>query len=130
MCKKITLINPPGYKPIQGIGLNSPNPPIGLAYLAGSLEKNGIDYDLIDMTGEAFNQVTKLKGKENIWVLGLTNLQVIDRISMDTDIIGISCMFSMHWPLVRKLSKEIRKKNLISKLLLEENIFLHYQNFL
>ena len=92
MCKKITLINPPGYKPIQGIGLNSPNPPIGLAYLAGSLEKNGIDYDLIDMTGEAFNQVTKLKGKENIWVLGLTNLQVIDRISMDTDIIGISCI--------------------------------------
>lgn len=50
--KTITLINPPGIKAIKSLGLNSPNPPIGLAYIAAIMRENGYGYKFIDMAGK------------------------------------------------------------------------------
>ena len=33
----ITLINPPGIKTFSGLQMHTPNPPLGLAYIAGAL---------------------------------------------------------------------------------------------
>jgi len=37
----ITLINPPGFKSFSGLQTHVPNPPLGLAYIAGALRPPG-----------------------------------------------------------------------------------------
>ena len=106
--KTIILINPPGIKAIKSLGLNSPNPPIGLAYIAGVLNKSGYRYKVIDMAGEALNQVYPYEKRTDLFIQGLTIEEALSRIPMDTDIIGISCMFGVQWPIISELTKRIR----------------------
>lgn len=106
--KIITLINPPGIKAIKSLGLNSPNPPLGLAYIAGILNKDGYKYKVIDMAGEALNQVYPYENRPDFFVQGLTTEEALDRIQKDTDIVGISCMFGAQWPIIAELTKRIR----------------------
>jgi hypothetical protein len=40
----VTLINPPGIKTFSSIQMQTPNPPIGTAYIAGTLKRAGIPY--------------------------------------------------------------------------------------
>ena len=49
----ITLINPPGIKTFSGLQMHSPNPPLGLAYIAAAIKDAGFPYQVIDGTGEA-----------------------------------------------------------------------------
>jgi len=108
--KTITLINPPGIKAIKSLGLNSPNPPIGLAYIAAVLKKGGYRYTVIDMAGEALDQVYSYEKRPDFFIQGLTIEQALIRIPDQTDIVGISCMLSVQWPIVAELTKRIRMK--------------------
>ena len=54
----ITLINPPGIKTFSGLQMHTPNPPLGLAYIAGALKQAGLPYRVIDATGEALDAVS------------------------------------------------------------------------
>jgi radical SAM superfamily enzyme YgiQ (UPF0313 family) len=106
--KTITLINPPGIKAINSLGLNSPNPPIGLAYIAAVLNKSGYRYKVIDMAGEAIDQVSPYEESPGFFIQGLTIEEALTRIPEDTDILGISCMFGVQWPIIAELTKRIR----------------------
>ncbi|MBM3252167.1 MAG: radical SAM protein, partial [Candidatus Omnitrophica bacterium] len=108
--KIITLINLPGIKAINSLGLNSPNPPIGLAYIAAILKKDGYNYKVIDMAGEALDQIISSEKKKNYYIQGLSLEKGISLIPENTDIIGFSCIFSPHWPLLRDLVKQIRQR--------------------
>lgn len=44
----ITLINPPGIKLSAGLQMQSPNPPLGLAYVAAAVKQAGLPYHVID----------------------------------------------------------------------------------
>ena len=102
------LVNLPGIKAINSLGLHSPNPPVGLAYIAAVLRKNGYAYKVIDMAGEALNQIASFKKKKSCYIQGLSIEQCLSRIPENTDIIGVSCMFSPHWPILRDLTDKIR----------------------
>ena len=106
----ITLINHQGLKVVKGIQLQSPSPPIGLAYIGGYLRHKGLSYTGIDACGEALDQVYPYQGMNDILVQGLTIPQVIERIPSDTKIFGFTCLFSHCWPLVHALAKQIRKQ--------------------
>jgi radical SAM superfamily enzyme YgiQ (UPF0313 family) len=108
--KIITLINLPGIKAINSLGLNSPNPPIGLAYIAAILKRDGYVYKVIDMAGEALNQIISSEKKKNYYIQGLSIEKGISLIPENTDIVGFSCIFSPHWPLLRDLVKQIRER--------------------
>jgi len=54
----ITLINPPGIKTFSGLQMHTPNPPLGLAYVAAAVRDAGFDYRVIDATGEALDAVS------------------------------------------------------------------------
>ncbi len=106
----ITLINHQGLKTITGIQIQTPSPPIGLAYLGGFLKKNGHDYHGIDACGENLDQIFPYPKKENVMVQGLTPDQIRERIPKKTTIFGFTCLFSHCWPLVldiAKIAKEI-----------------------
>jgi anaerobic magnesium-protoporphyrin IX monomethyl ester cyclase len=84
-------------------------PPIGIAYLAGTLKKAGIAYQLVDAVGEALDQLLPLDFCDG-YAIGLTMDEIVGRINPRSDIIGLSCMFSSSWPYDHRLIAKIRAR--------------------
>ncbi|RJO59923.1 radical SAM protein [candidate division WS5 bacterium] len=106
----ITLINHQGLKLVDGIQIQSPAPPMGLAYIGGYLKKNGYDYTAIDACGEALDQIYNYERSEHIKIQGLTLPQIVERLPENTKIVGFTCSFSHCWPLVEEIAAMVRKK--------------------
>ena len=77
-------------------------PPLSVAYLAGSLTAAGHDVQVIDAVGEALGSMHPGYRRE-IAVNGLSTPEIVDRIRPDTQFVGISCLFSHEWPVIRQL---------------------------
>ena len=93
---KVTLVRPPMLMPESNVAVKEGSPSIGLAYVAAALKKAGHRVKVVDAFGEALESFSKIKGTR-LLVRGLTADQVVNRIPADTEIIGISCMFSNDW---------------------------------
>ncbi len=106
----ITLINPPGLKLLSGLQMHTPNPPLGLAYIAGAIKDAGLPYTVIDGTGEALDAISRYPGRADLMVQGLSFEEIARRIPERTRVIGLSCMFSALWPLTRDLAARIRAR--------------------
>src|SRR5580700_9582573 len=99
----ITLINPPGLKSFSGLQMHTPNPPLGLAYIAGTLKEAQIPCTVIDGTGAALDAISPYPRRTDFMIQGLSFDEIAQRIPKATRIIGLSCMFSTLWPLTRDL---------------------------
>lgn len=94
------------------------HPPLGMAMLAAIVREKGHQVVAIDAFGLAPDKqtdttvpFTTLKGyNPSLCVLGQTIDEIIDQIPADTEIIGISSMFSLNWPLDRLLLNIIAEK--------------------
>jgi anaerobic magnesium-protoporphyrin IX monomethyl ester cyclase len=106
----ITLINPPGIKTFSGLQMHTPNPPLGLAYVAAALREAGYLHQVIDATGEALDAVSPYPDRADFMVQGLTVDEIVRRIDPDTDVVGLSCMFSTLWPLTSRVAQAVREK--------------------
>lgn len=84
-------------------------PPIGIAYLAGTLKSAGIRYQVVDAVGEALDQILPLEFCDG-YAIGLTMDEIVARIDPQADIIGLSCMFSSSWPYDHRLIAKIRER--------------------
>jgi anaerobic magnesium-protoporphyrin IX monomethyl ester cyclase len=84
-------------------------PPLALAYLASSLREAGIGAQIIDAVGEAPRRYYKVPDRRFLG-LGLTADEIADRIAPDTGVIGVTCMFSESWPLVREVVRTLRSR--------------------
>ena len=104
----ITLINPPGLKSFSGLQMHTPNPPLGLAYIAGAVKDAGLPYAVIDATGEALDAISPYPARADFKVQGLSFADIARRIPDGTRVIALSCMFSTLWPLTRELAACIR----------------------
>jgi radical SAM superfamily enzyme YgiQ (UPF0313 family) len=105
---KIVLINHQGLKLTSGIQIQSPSPPIGLAYIGAYIKQHGYDYLAIDACGEALYQATPSKNDPDMLIQGLTVKQIIDKIPKDTELIGLTSLFSHAWFLVKEIIAAIR----------------------
>ncbi len=83
-------------------------PPLGLAYLAGSLKANGINVQMIDSVGEAIKKISTMED-QNLLRMGLDDCEIINRIDSDVDLIGISSSFSHDWFYQKELIQKIKK---------------------
>jgi radical SAM superfamily enzyme YgiQ (UPF0313 family) len=106
----IALINAPGLKSFSGLQMHTPNPPLGLAYIAGAIKEAGFAYTVIDGTGEALDSISPYPLRNDFMIQGLPFDRIAARIPADTRIIGLSCMFSTLWPLTRDLAAHIRQR--------------------
>jgi radical SAM superfamily enzyme YgiQ (UPF0313 family) len=79
---------------------------LGLAYVAASARDAGHEVQVVDGVGEAPARLFERGGSH--W-LGLDNPEIVERIAADTDVIGVSNMFSHNWPMVRELLQRIRE---------------------
>ena len=111
----ICLIRPPAIVPV-GAYVGSLTPPIGLAYLAGALKKNGHKVQIIDSVG------SKLESKnafgDKLLRYGMDFKEIISSIPDNCDIIGISGMFSSEWnalvPLYKMICKKFKNKFIVA----------------
>jgi anaerobic magnesium-protoporphyrin IX monomethyl ester cyclase len=88
----ITLINPPGIKTFSGLQMHTPNPPLGLAYIAAAIKDAGLPYQVIDGTGEALDVVRPYSDRGGFMIQGLSFDEITARIDPDALVIGVACM--------------------------------------
>ncbi len=66
-------------------------PPLGVLYLASYLKQNNINVTIIDSVGNKFAQYTPYK---DITLRGMSFEEIIDEIPEQTDLIGVSALYS------------------------------------
>ena len=103
---KVTLLHPPVYINKNGLTALRPSLPLGLAYIAAVLRGDKHDVVVIDALGEAPEQMVP---DGDIWRLGLTPEEIIERIPKDTKAIGLTSMWSYSWPIVRELIQKVKQ---------------------
>ncbi len=104
---KATLIHPPLFQNPRALSALGPAPPLGLAYIAAALQKAGHDITVIDAYSEAPECLVKIG---QVYRLGLSPEEIVERIDPSSDVIGVTNMWSFSWPLVRSMLQIIRKK--------------------
>ncbi|MCK5174045.1 MAG: cobalamin-dependent protein [Planctomycetes bacterium] len=105
----VTLIRPPLVLPLTTVTTSVGVPPIGVAYLAGSIKHAGHEVRIIDSFGEAIHKFTQID-ESKLYVNGLLAEDIVDRIPHDSDIIGVSCMYSNEWVYTRKVVAAIKRR--------------------
>ena len=73
-------------------------PPLGLAYLAATLSEAGHDVTVVDGVGEDPSRLTPLDDPR-LLRRGLDVDEVAALVPEDSEVIGVSCMFSQEWPI-------------------------------
>ena len=103
----ITLIEPPRYysptSPISTVVI----PPLGLAYIAAALEEAGHKVLVVDALAQGMATYTPFR---SIYLRGLSIEKICEQIPADTKMIGVSCMFSAQWLVVRELIRELKRR--------------------
>jgi len=82
-------------------------PPIGLAYVAASLVEAGHAVSVIDGIGEAIS--TYYPFDTNTLYRGLSLDEIVSRCA-DTEIFGLSIMFSQDWPITKQLIRKLKQR--------------------
>ncbi|MFC1841264.1 B12-binding domain-containing radical SAM protein [Thermodesulfobacteriota bacterium] len=107
MNKKITLIAPPWYS-VGNIPYLSAN--LGLGYIASYLETYGHKVQIIDALAEGLdNSFEVWSYGRKIVQTGLSYEEIVQRIDPDTEIIGITCPFTMFAQIVKDLAHIIKR---------------------
>lgn len=104
---KIALVEPPKYVSPTNHVSTVATPPLGLAYVAATLEAGGHRVSVVDAIGSGLSTYTKFGP---VYLRGLTHEQVVERIPADVDAIGVGCMFSCQWLATRELLAQIKKR--------------------
>jgi len=108
MEKSIVLLRPPMVVP-RWAHSSSICPPLGLAYLAAALRKDGFEIQCVDALGEAPFQRLVLENP-NFLTYGLSTPEIVERVGK-CDVLGVSLMFSHEWPVAKSIIQAIQKAN-------------------
>lgn len=104
----VTLVKPPTA--VSRWAHTTPTcPPLGVAYLAGSLAEAGHRVAVVDAVGEDPFQMLPVPGNDAMLSHGLSVEEVVERVPGGSDVIGVSCMFSHEWPESRRLLRALRE---------------------
>lgn len=102
----VCLIRPPGAETFR-IGTSTLVPPLGLAYIAGSVEAAGCRVQVIDaLTAAPTTHTTYFQG----YLVGLPLDEIAARIPAAARAVGITCMFTHEWPMVVHLVRLIKRR--------------------
>lgn len=97
---KVTLINPPQLiSPTNAVSTVT-IPPLGLAYLAGSMRAAEHTVQIVDSIAEGINHFCPFGP---YYLQGLSKEEIVARVPSDSDIIAVGLMFSCAWPATREL---------------------------
>lgn len=103
---KITLIRPSLVTKIDNKA-HIPAPPLGLALIAAVLEKKQHQVHIIDGINQSLEKFTRLQ--HGVYVWGQTGEEILAQIPADSELIGVSCMFTVDWIFIRTLIQQIKE---------------------
>src|SRR4029453_7458316 len=103
-----TLIRMPSVVGRYALTLNR-TPPLSVAYLAGSLTAPGPEVQGVDAVGEDIGAMHP-GYRDDIVINGLSVPEIVARVRAETGFVGISCLFSHEWPVVRQLIQGISRR--------------------
>ena len=84
---RITLIRPAVLQRPVSLSLYGAVPPIGLAYVAASLQMDGHEVRVVDAAGEAVDTRTKIESPAGTLLrTGLSDREIVARVPKDTDV--------------------------------------------
>ena len=106
---KIVLIRPPCVISDSELRPGA-SPPLGLAYIASSLKAAFHTVIGLDAVGEDLDRFSTVEGMPGVLRQGLSDDEILERVPEDSDIVGMSCMFSTEWLVTRTLLAKIRAK--------------------
>lgn len=104
---RIQLIHPPVYLNVHAMTALRPSMPLGLAYIAAVLEQDGHEVSVIDAVAEAPEKVTPDNGLHR---LGLGPDEIADRVKPETQVLGLTNMWTFSWPLVRRIIETLKAR--------------------
>jgi anaerobic magnesium-protoporphyrin IX monomethyl ester cyclase len=104
---KIALIEPPKFISATNHVSTVATPPLGLAYVAGTLEAAGHDVSVVDAIASGLTTYTAYGP---VYLRGLTHAQVVAAIPAGIEAIGVGSMFSCQWVATRELLMQIRQR--------------------
>ncbi len=105
---RVTLIQPPALMAVDNYSTIT-QPPLGIAYLAAYLRHKGHEVHVIDAVGEAIATVQEWPYRKRRLIQGLSFDEIAARMPSGTEVIGISCMFTHAWPMVRELALYLKR---------------------
>ena len=97
---KLTLVQPPSMMAVDSYSTIT-QPPLGIAYLAAYARRLGHEVHVVDGVGAAVKSIRPWLQRKKRLIQGLSFEQLIECIPRDSDVIGMSCMFTHAWPMVR-----------------------------
>jgi len=106
---RVLLINPPNSIPKNSDFVINLFQPLGLAYVAASLEKNNYPVEIYDALALGFDQ-EKIVGSRKIIGLGYSTIKK-KIISFKPDIVGIATPFSFQSKEAHQLAKVVKNTN-------------------
>lgn len=83
-------------------------PPLRMAYLSAVTKARGHRVTVIDGVGEGYGR--NWRYGDGCLLHGLTIPEVLERVPRDTDVLGLSLMFSQTYPAVRELLRELHRR--------------------
>ena len=113
---KLTLVQPPAMMAVDSYSTIT-QPPLGIAYLAAYARRLGHEVHVVDGVGAAVKSIRPWPQRKKRLIQGLSFEQLIECIPRDSDVIGMSCMFTHAWPMVRELMLLLRKEFPAAKLI-------------
>ena len=104
---RVCLVRPPTLTSASAVGQDAV-PPLGLAYIAGALRAAGHAVSAVDAVGDAVHQYSRVRWSRRAVMHGLRVDEIVARIDRDAEVIGVSSMFTVEWPLIADLVAAIR----------------------
>lgn len=105
---KIALVQPPALVAVDNYSTIT-LPPLGIAYIAGYMRQHGHEVTIVDAVGAAVRRLNPWPKRQKRLTQGIRFDEILARIPRDAEVIGVTCMFTHAWPMVRDLLHEIKK---------------------
>jgi len=104
---RVTLVRGP-MQMAAGNHVTLACPPLGVASLAGALRARGVPVTVVDAVGSAPERIVHRGGFMQV---GLDDERIAEAIPEDSRLIGVTCMFSEEWPVVRRLVEVLARRH-------------------
>ncbi|OGW79378.1 MAG: hypothetical protein A3G33_03285 [Omnitrophica bacterium RIFCSPLOWO2_12_FULL_44_17] len=99
---KVCFIHPPALMGVDNYS-SLTQPPLGLAYLAAYIKRLGYEVAVVDAVGDAIERIERWSTHKKMLIQGLSFDEILKKIPANSDVVGVTCMFTHAWPMVREL---------------------------